>query len=529
MSGFIGRRRALRAKVRLNAKLDRWLHLYATGVLVLNISLILYTMLSVTVRMTLAGIGFLDSLPIVLYILPLMIILPLMVRAYYRERFAPVNFIILLIASGFFGVLSLLVHGFVIFLILNAATLCIIFVMGRFRFNTSIRQIGRKTCVTIIIINLLGWSFPVTTLVLGQTPIALIEPAGELNLTLEVPLADFDFGYIDMAPSSSLIQNLSSAGVSLDLHLMEGNVASMDRLRNWLIAINQSSVQFTITMTAPRSSYFEGDPTSLGTTAVLQGVYQSHLSSLQQVDSELESLNMSRMPYCIYFDMTLSALEWQNMMARTRSLDLIGFSSLIRQSFDSIDANAIETSAALLASESDSLDLSTGVLVESFILDDVQDGDSLVMKVCGQTMLTLSQWDRVQIDCSRSRFSFEMNGDVGEYLTHSYSRTISQYGQSWSMRLGAVGNETDVQSRRNQVYNSLESIAADLTIATGNGVSSLTLESLPLLASAFGPDAVDELMTAIAGVGQVGVTYTFRIYAFRAVFIAIDSFDSIML
>ncbi|MFX1440435.1 MAG: hypothetical protein ACFFFD_09330 [Promethearchaeota archaeon] len=216
-------------------------------------------------------------------------------------------------------------------------------------------------------------------------------------------------------------------------------------------------------------------------------------------------------------------------MVRTRSLDLIGFSGLVRQSFDSIDADAIETSAALLASESDSLDLSTGVLVESFILDDVQDGDSLVMKVCGQTMLTLSQWDNVQIDCSRSRFSFEMNGDVGEYLTHSYSRTISQYGQSWSMRLGAVGNETDVQSRPNQVYNSLESIAADLVIAEGNEVPSVTLESLPLLASAFGPNAVDDLIAAIEGVGQVGVTYTFRIYAFRAVFIAIDSFDPLMI
>ncbi|MFW9888528.1 MAG: hypothetical protein ACFFER_10115, partial [Candidatus Thorarchaeota archaeon] len=520
MSGFISSRRALRARVKSNAKLDGWLHLYATGVLVLNIALILYAMLSVTVRMSLAGIGFLDSLPIVLYILPLIIILPLMVIAYYKDRFAPVNFIVLLIASGFFGVLSLLVHGFIIFLMLNAATLCIIFLMGRFRLKTSIRQVGRKTCVTMIIINLIGWSFPVTTFILGQTPLALIEPAGELDLTLEVPLADFDFSYIDMIPTTSLLQNLSSAGVSLDLHLLEGNMESMNRLRNWLIALNQSSVQFTITLTAPRLSYFDGDPTTLGTTSVLQSVYQSHLSSLLQVDSELESLNMVQMPYRIYFDMTLSMVEWQILMARTRSLDLPGFSGLVRRSFDSIDSDAIETSAALLVSQSASLDLSTGVLVESFILDDIQDGDSLVMKVCGQTMFTLSQWDGVQIDCSRSGFSYEMSGDVGEYLAHSFSRTVSQYGQSWSLRLGAVGNKTDVQSRPNQVYNSLESIAADLVIAEGNGVPSLTLESLPLLASSFGTYAVDELITAIAGVRQVGVTYTFRVYAFRAVFIA---------
>jgi hypothetical protein len=529
MSGLILRRRELRANIRSNETWDRRLHLFATGVLILNISLILYTMLSVTVRMSLAGIGFLDSLPIVLYILPLVIILPLIVRAYYRDRFAPASFIILLIASGFFGVLSLLVRGFIIFLILNALTLCIIFLMGRFRLKTSIREVGRKTCVTFIIINLLGLSFPVTTLVLGQTPLALIEPTGEMNLTLEVPLADFDFSYIDLTPSAGLLQNLSSAAIGLDLHLLEGNTDSLSRLRNWLAALNQSSVQYTVTMTAPRESFIESEPGSLGTTSVIQGVYQSHLDSLQQVVSELESLNMTIMPYCIYFDMTLSAPEWQILMARTRSLDLPGFSSLLRSSLDTIDVSALETGAALLVSESESSDLSSGVLVESFILDDLQDSDSVAMKVCGQTVDTLSQWDKIQVECSRSRFSYEMQGDVGEYLSHSFSRTAAQYGLDWSMRLGTTGNQTDTQSRPNLVYNSLESIAEDLVIAEGNGVPSLTLESLPLLLTAFGPDGVEQLMTSIDDITPVGVTYTFRIYAFRAVFIAIDSFDPIMI
>ncbi|MHA2005110.1 MAG: hypothetical protein ACW975_12380, partial [Candidatus Thorarchaeota archaeon] len=154
---------------------------------------------------------------------------------------------------------------------------------------------------------------------------------------------------------------------------------------------------------------------------------------------------------------------------------------------------------------------------------------SVAMKVCGQTVNTLSQWDKVQVDNSRSGFSYEMDGDVGEYLSHSFSRTVAQYGPAWSMRLGVVGNESDIQSRPNQVYNSLESIAEDLVIAEGNGVPSLTLESLPLLLSTFGPDGVEHLMTSIEDITQVGVTYTFRIYAFRAVFIAIDAFDPIMI
>jgi hypothetical protein len=196
---------------------------------------------------------------------------------------------------------------------------------------------------------------------------------------------------------------------------------------------------------------------------------------------------------------------------------------------DSIDVSALETGASLLVSESDSSDLNSGVLVESFILDDLQDGDSVTMKVCGQTVQTLSQWDKIQVDCSRSGFSYEMEGDVGEYLSHSFSRTVAQYGPDWSMRLGAVGNKNDIQSRPNQVYNTMEGIAEDLVIAEGNGVSSLTVVSLPLLTTTFGQDAVDNLITAIDEATLVGVTYTFRIYAFRAVFIAIDSFDSIMI
>jgi len=528
MSGFIGRRRTLRAKVRSNAKLDGWLHIFVSLVLVLNISLILYTMLSVTVRMSLAGIGLLDSLPIVLYILPLIIVLPLMVRAYYKDRFAPVNFAILLIATVFFGVLSILVHGFIIFLILNVFTLCIMFLMGRFRPQTSIRQVGKKTCVILLIVNLLGLSFPVTTLVLGQTPIALIEHTGEMNLTLEVPLADFDFGYSELEPSASLLQNLSSASVRLDLHLLEGNTDSTNRLRNWLTALNQSSITYTVTMTAPRESFFENGLDSLGITSIIQEVYQSHLDSLQLLSSELEYLNMTQVPYCIYFDMTLSEPEWQALMARIRTLNLPDFSSLVRSSLDALDVNALETSAAILVSESESSDLSSGVLVESFIIDDLQDLDSLAMKFCGQTVQTLSGWDKIQVDCSRSGFSYEMDGDVGEYLSHSFSRTIAQYGPNWSMRLGAVGNESDTHSRLNLVYNTLESIADDLVISEGNGVSSLTLESLPLLITTFGQDAVSNLMTAVDKVSQVAVTYTFRIYAFRAVFIAIDSFDSLM-
>lgn len=88
---------------------------------------------------------------------------------------------------------------------------------------------------------------------------------------------------------------------------------------------------------------------------------------------------------------------------------------------------------------------------------------------------------------------------------------------------------SDVLGRTNEVYDTIQLVADDISIASGNGAARVTLESLPLLIDTFGPSALDALSTQLAAAASVGVTYTFRIYAFRAVFIAIDSFDFIML
>ena len=122
-----------------------------------------------------------------------------------------------------------------------------------------------------------------------------------------------------------------------------------------------------------------------------------------------------------------------------------------------------------------------------------------------------------------------MNGDVGEYLTHSFSSTVGGMGNNWGLRLGEIGNSTDGSGRQNYVYDDLNVFCNDVALATSHGVSRLIIGSLPALLSAYGNDAIDSLRFII-DMTQVGVaTYTFRIYAFRAVFMAIDAFDFIML
>ena len=66
MSQLLETRRSLRRKVNANKKLDRFLHLLISGVLLTNIILILYAMFAITIRMTLGGVWIVDTLPVAL-------------------------------------------------------------------------------------------------------------------------------------------------------------------------------------------------------------------------------------------------------------------------------------------------------------------------------------------------------------------------------------------------------------------------------------------------------------------------------
>ncbi len=122
-----------------------------------------------------------------------------------------------------------------------------------------------------------------------------------------------------------------------------------------------------------------------------------------------------------------------------------------------------------------------------------------------------------------------MSGDVGEYLVESYSKSLGVLGSKYSIRMGEVGNATDIDDRSEIVYENLEILCNDIALATGNGVSNLTIDSLPSLLSSFGLTAISDLRESIDTASTATATYTFRIYAYRAVFIAIDSFDILML
>lgn len=527
MNRFIQERRKLRKRINSNEHVDRFLHRYITVILVINMVLILYAMLSVTVRMSLSGVGILDSLPIALYIFPMMIFLPLIIKSYYQSRAATWNFFILLVASVFFSMLSLLVRGFVIFVIFNIFAVGSIFILGRFRPKENLRSVGKKTIAYFLLLNLLSLTFPISIVVMGQLPITQVSGNSDATMKLSIPLADFEFPYSNVTPTIEIISGLMENQFGVNLRVLEDDTASWQRLGDWLVALNSSSIPYSISLSSDRASMVGSEPVTLGSTIILQQVYHSHRNALSQLVVEME--NISNLPQQVLFDMTLSLPEWQQLMFRTRSLDLIGFAGLMRSSIYSIDIQTIDLESSLLAQQADTAGFSSGVIVESFVVDDLQDNDNVAMRLSGVSTSSLNLWDFIEVSCRRSRFSLEMNGDVGEYLVESYSKSLGILGPTYSMQIGEAGNESDIQGRSEGVYKTLNTLCTDIILATGNGVGNLTIDSLPSLLSSFGPTALSDLRELLDTTTTAVATYTFRIYAFRAVFIAIDSFDILML
>ncbi|MFW9789439.1 MAG: hypothetical protein ACFFE1_17360, partial [Candidatus Thorarchaeota archaeon] len=480
MSQLLEARRKVRRRVNSIPKYDLFLHRYITLVLTANMILILYALISVTLRMTFSGVGFIDSLPIALYILPMMIILPIMIRAYYLGRTAAWNFVFLVICTVFFGMLSLLVRGFIICLLFNVIAVVSLFIMGRFRPRGKLREAGKKVIAYFIFVNLLGLAFPLSTVLMGQTPIANTEVHNIPHIQLSVPLSDFDFPYQGIVPSNQLLTEIESNEFSLDFRVRSSDALSLSRLRAWAIELNNTAISYSITISANRDLLASEHLNTLATTQLIEDIYASHSFGLNHL-FDVDLVNITNLPDSILFDMTLSGPEWQELMRKTRNLDLIGFGSLMRSSIYSVDAGRIENASATLYSEVLATGIPSGLLVESFVIDDLLDGDANAMKLCGVTTASLRDWENVSVSCSRSRFSFEMRGDVGEYLVHSYSSSISKLETSWSLRLGEIGNSTDVLGRRDSVYQDIDVLMNDIALAAGNGIQKVTLDSLPSL------------------------------------------------
>ena len=208
--------------------------------------------------------------------------------------------------------------------------------------------------------NMLGFTFPVSIVVMGQIPIAQIANDSNASIMLSVPLADFEFPYNHVDPSS-VSANLSENHFGINLRVLEDDTNSWLRLIDWLAVLNSTSIPYSVTLTADRASMVGPTPEIIGSTTVIQQVFQSHRSALIDLSVMLE--NITNLPEHVVFDLTLSTPEWQKLMFHTRSLDLIGFAGLMRASIFSTDISAIEQETSLLLQEVENVGVSPGIIV----------------------------------------------------------------------------------------------------------------------------------------------------------------------
>ena len=522
---LISKRRKMRRRINTVKQVDRPLHLFSSFVLFVNIIFILFAMISLTGRMLLNGVPFIDSIPLAFYILPLLIFLPKLLLDYYRSRSAPLTLVILLIVAVVFGMISTLVRGFVILVIINVVTILIVFILGRFRPNAPLRSIGRRGIAWILILNSLGLMLPVSVSLMGQFPIASTSYSESTTIFVEMPLGNFEYQFVNVTPTASIISELESSGFGVDLRVKTVDTESINRLTTWLNVLSNSSVPYRLTISSNREDNVAFDATLLGSTSLFALHYEQMLSTLENILTEFDEAEISLDDLRMGVDMRLSDFEWAHIMNLTRSVNLQGFSDLVRRSLDATASDEFTSMGRPIADVLEGRSIDLGFVVDGFVIDDLLDGDITMMEFCGLSpdVILILEAD-LEVDCDRSRYSEAMDGDVGEYLVHTYS--VSPLVSS--IRIGVAGTGTGQESIRTSVYHTVDTLANDIVIASGNGVEEIVVSSLPSILNSFGSTGLTDLHDAIESQGIVEITYTFRIFAFRAVVMTIDSFDFLM-
>ncbi|MFO7836563.1 MAG: hypothetical protein R6V83_07910 [Candidatus Thorarchaeota archaeon] len=499
---------------------ERAIHLLISTVLGINTALMLFTLIHVIGWLVVAGVPLTDSLPLVLYVIPLLIILPSLVYSYYTSRSANTNLIVTMIESVIFVLLTSLVHGFLLLVLLNIVAVFFMLVYGQFGFKGDLKELGKKAIAWFIFMNLLGLAMPTATYAMGRNPIATVEVDEISPMRFSVSVNE----------NSSLLEPslnaLESNDFGLDLKVSADDVDRHQKTINWLYTLNSTDLNYSMTFSSNRETYFQHIDSPLGSAQLLRLVFESHYTLLNQTFHLVNFTSALRKPSIVFLDMTLSSSEWSLLFSRIRAVDFGGFSGVVRSMLDSSNRSIIREWTNRLRGLAESFGVSLGLVVEPFVMDDSLDGDDNTMRACGLISDTLSVWDSIEVSCNRTLFSEAMAGDVGEYFLYTYSQTVRSISHFDSLRMSNVGISTTTEVS-DSVYSEIDIISDDILLASSGSPECITVESLTSLLASFGEESIDYMAESISNNERVDVTYTFRIYAFRVVFVAIDAFDLI--
>ncbi|MBS3794844.1 MAG: hypothetical protein KGY80_08105 [Candidatus Thorarchaeota archaeon] len=504
------KRKNLRNRISQYEGAEQAAHVLISVVLAINTVLMLFTLIHVIGWLLVAGLPLLDSLPLVLYVIPLLIILPSLVYSYYTSRSANVNLVVTIIELVIFTWLTNLVRGFLILILMNMVALFFMLIYGQFGFQGNLKELGKKGIAWFIFMNLLGLAMPTATYAMGRNPIATVSTSESSSLRFSVSADE------NLSSVQPLLDSIQSDDFGLDLKIQVDDLNWYQKAVDWLNMLNGTDMNHSITFSVNREKHFQLSNQKLGSAELLHLVFEGYYAVLNETLHRIDFTSAYRKPNVIYLDMSLSHSEWSLLFRSIRAVDFGAFSTTIRSMLDSSNRTMIQEWTSRLMRLGESFGVSLGLVVEPFVMDDSMDGDDNAMRVCGLISDTLGSWDSIEVSCNKTLFSEAMAGDVGEYFVYSYSRTVSSLSHFDSIRISESGKSP---------YSRMDILANDIVLASSGSPRWITVESLTSMLSCFGEDSVQLLNEAITSIEEVPVTYTFRIYAFRVVFLAIDAFD----
>jgi hypothetical protein len=491
-------------------------------ILLVDTILIGYVLVSVIFRLQIAGLTLIDSLPIAMYVLPLFVFLSLIIRGHYREISKIPSVAVLLIAGVIFALISPLGIGFLVVSTVNFISSCWLIVTSTVTVEIDRSSVNRKTIAYLLLLNLIGLLFPASVYLMGRIPITTVSYSGNGMVYFELDINEAIYNGGNLNNGSILIQDLKDTRFGLEFVIRHRNNISWDSLSSALENVTSNGIAYSITLDANRSDLVVGNPSVLGTNEVIAGLYQRYSSMLFDLVETLNSSHIESKPNYVLFDMTLSPEERALFMNEVRQIDLYGFSNLVSSTITAMNQTSIERYGTELRVHCEEYELSPGLIVNSFVLDDAVDGDSSIMLACGVTRSVFDGFPSNQIDCLRSSFSTYMEGDVGEYLCYAFSSL--QGSPITRLRLGEIMPSPSSNQEQIDSYNEIGTLADDIAISLGNGAQSVTVVSLPQGLSLFGSEFLTNLKAILESISEVPITYTFRIYALRAVLQAVDAF-----
>ncbi|TFG11303.1 hypothetical protein EU537_12755 [Candidatus Thorarchaeota archaeon] len=491
-------------------------------VLLLDTILIGYVLVSIVFRLQVAGLTLVDSLPIAMYVMPLFVFLSLIIRAHYKGLSKVPSIAVMAIAGAVFAVISPLAVAFIIISFVNFTSSFWLIMTTEITLEIDRSSISKRAIAYLLLLNLIGFLFPVSVYLMGSTPINSMNYEGEggVYFTLDMNQVLYEDNILN--DDSKLIQDLKDTGFGLELVVNYGNNDAWNTLGSVLGNVTGNDIEYSITLDANRTDLVPRNPTVLGTNEIILGLYQRYSSMVIALLEVLNSTLTESYPASVLFDMTLSPEEEALFMSEIREIDLYGFSSLVSASITSINQSSLELYGHQLEMTCEGNNLSPGLIVNSFVLDDTIDGDSTIMLACGVTPEILERFPNSQVECIRTSFSNYMAGDVGEYLCYAFSNL--QGSGIISLRLGEIIPFFPPNREPIDPYHEVDALADDIAISLGNGAQSVTVIDLVSGLGLFGSDFLTDLEAILESTDAVPITYTFRIYALRAVVQAVDAF-----